>query len=150
MTIRPMLILGLDGFDVEWAEGLPLGYNQKDAALYCTGSSSWIATLRKNGFEVDVYCDGEMSARVLVDENRYETLHTGPELIDHGVKTDEDLQTMVEEWGMNPWFDLYVNGEHLDVVTHDISDAVQAAKSYLDETIVNANQIENGVFDTVG
>jgi hypothetical protein len=137
-----MLILGLDGYDVEWAEGLPLDYDQKDAAFYCTGSSSWIGTLRKDGFEVDIYCDGEMRARVLVDENRYETLSSGPELIDHGVKNDLDLSTMVVEWGMNPWFDLYCQGVHLDAVTHEITDAVASAKAYLEETIVNANNIE--------
>lgn len=142
MTIRPMLILGLDGYEIEWAEGLPLGYNQKEAAFYCTGSSGWIATLRRDGFEVDIYCDGEMTARVLVDENRYETLTTGPELIDHGVKTDEDLQTMVEEWGMNPWFDLYVHGEHLDAVTHDIGEAIDEAKQFLDAEATNAKNIE--------
>lgn len=137
-----MLILGLDGYDVEWAEGLPLDYDQKDAAFYCTGSSSWIGTLRKDGFEVDIYCDGEMRARVLVDENRYETLTTGPELIDHGVKNDLDLSTMVEEWGMNPWFDLYCQGEHLDAVTHEITDAVDEAKKFLDAEVQNAKAIE--------
>lgn len=148
MTIRPILTFGLDGFDVEWAEGLPLDYNQKDAAFYKTTSSSWIATLKKNGFEVDIYCEGELRAEVLADENRYETATTGPELIDYGVKNDDDLQHV--EWVHNPWFDLYVDGEHLDDVTHEITDAVNAAKAYLDETIVNANQIENGVFDAVG
>lgn len=139
--VRPILILGLDGYDVEWAEGLPLDYDQKDAAFYCTGSSSWIATVKRNGFQVDVYCDGEMRARVLVDENRYETLRTGAELIDHGVKKDSDLE-LVEEWGMNPWFDLYCQGEHLDAVTHEITDAIDMAKGFLDAEVENAKNIE--------
>lgn len=150
MTIRPILILGLDGFDVEWATGFPLAYNQRDAAFYKNPSSSWVCTLRKNGFEVDVYCEGDMRAVVLADENRFAEATCGEELIEeYGVKNDEDLQ-LIHEWVANPWFDLYVDGEHLDEVTHDIGDAVTAAKTYLDETIVNAHQIENGVFDAAG
>jgi hypothetical protein len=44
---------------------------------------------------------------------------------------------------MNPWFDMYVNGEHLDNIHHDILEAIEAAKAWLDEEIENAKQIED-------
>jgi hypothetical protein len=141
--IRPMLILGLDGYDVEWAEGFPLGYDQTDAAFYRNPSSSWVCTLSRDGFEVDIYCDGEMRAVVLADEHREAVATCGEELIEeYGVKTDDDLK-MVQEWVNNPWFDLYVQGEHLDSVTHDIREAVACAKEYLEKTIINVRLIED-------
>ena len=141
--IRPMLILGLDGYDVEWAEGFPLGYDQTDAAFYRNPSSSWVCTLSRDGFEVDIYCDGDMRAVVLADENRFAEATCGEELIEeYGVKTDDDLK-MVQEWVNNPWFDLYVQGEHLDSVTHDIREAVACAKEYLEKTIINVRLIED-------
>jgi len=141
--IRPMLILGLDGYDVEWAEGFPLGYDQTDAAFYRNPSSSWVCTLSRDGFEVDIYCDGDMRAVVLADENRFAEATCGEELIEeYGVKNDDDLK-LVQEWVNNPWFDLYVQGEHLDSVTHDIREAVACAKEYLEKTIINVRLIED-------
>ena len=141
--VRPMLILGLDGYDVEWAKGFPLGYDQTDAAFYKNPSSSWVCTLSRDGFEVDIYCDGDMRAVVLADENRFAEATCGEELIEeYGVKNDDDLK-LVHDWVNNPWFDLYVQGEHLDVVTHEITDAVASAKAYLEETIINVRLIED-------
>ena len=139
---------GLDEYTVEWTAGFPLALTQQDAAFYCNGGgSSLVCTVKKNGFQVDIYCDGEMRARVLADENRYETVRRGDEFEAYGVKTDADLSRLVEEFGMNPWFDLYVYGEHLDAVEHEIADAINAAKAWLDDCCENANQIENGVLD---
>lgn len=144
--IRPIPVFGLDGYDVEWATGFPLPFDQTDAAFYKNPSSSWVCTLKKDGFEVDVYCDGDLRARILEDENRYGEARCGEQLIEeYGVKNDNDLTNMVEEWVNNPWFDLYVRGEHLDEVSHDIGDAVVSAKAYLEETIANARQIEEGI-----
>lgn len=139
----------LDGYEVTWRKDLPLIYNQKDAAFYKIDSNhSWVCTVVGKGFEVDVYCDGDMRADVLVDKNRYETVRTGDELIENGVKNDDDLQKMVD-WGMNPWFDLYVHGEHLgesygrDAVQHEIADAIDSAKMFIDQEAHNAETIEN-------
>jgi hypothetical protein len=46
---------------------------------------------------------------------------------------------------MNPWFDMYVRGEHLDNVHHEIGEALQAAKAWLEEEVANAKMIEDGV-----
>lgn len=137
----------LQDYEVLWSHGFPLKLTQQDAAFYTSGGHGLVCTIRKDGFEVDIYCDGEMRARLLLDENRYETVTQGDEFEAYGVKTDADLTAMVEEFGMNPWFDLYVYGEHLDAVEHEIGDAINSAKSWLDDTIHNAAQIENGVLD---
>jgi hypothetical protein len=135
---------GLDDYTVEWTAGFPLALTQQDAAFYCDGSaSSLVCTVKKNGFQVDIYCDGEMRARL----NRIETVRRGDEFEAYGVKTDADLSRLVEDFVMNPWFDLYVYGEHLDAVEHEIADAIKAAKAWLDDCCENANQIENGVLD---
>ena len=137
-----MLVLGLDEYTVDWATGFPLAYDQTDAAFYKNPSSSWVCTLKKDGFEVDIYCDGDMRAVVLADENRFAEATSGEELIEeYGVKNDDDLK-LIHEWVNNPWFDLYVRGEHLDEVSHDIREAIASAKAYLEETIDNANIIE--------
>ena len=137
-------VYGLDDYTVEWTAGFPLALTQQDAAFYCDGSaSSLVCTVKKNGFQVDIYCDGEMRARL----NRIETVRRGDEFEAYGVKTDADLSRLVEDFVMNPWFDLYVYGEHLDAVEHEIADAIKAAKAWLDDCCENANQIENGVLD---
>ena len=83
---------GLDDYTVEWTAGFPLALTQQDAAFYCDGSaSSLVCTVKKNGFQVDIYCDGEMRARL----NRIETVRRGDEFEAYGVKTDADLSRLV-------------------------------------------------------
>ena len=143
--VRLIPAFGLDGYDVEWATGFPLAKGQTDAAFYKNPSSSWVCNLKKDGFEVDIYCDGDMRAVVLADENRFAEATCGEELIEeYGVKNDDDLK-LIHEWVNNPWFDLYVRGEHLDEVSHDIRDAIASAKAYLEETLENVRQIEEGI-----
>jgi hypothetical protein len=43
---------------------------------------------------------------------------------------------------MNSWFDLYIKGEHLDAVCHEIEDAIDAAIGVLQEEVANAKAIE--------
>lgn len=141
-------IYALDGYTVEWASGLPLPIIQQDAGFYKDPSTNLVCTLKKDGFEVDIYCDGEMQVKNLENGDRY---YNGSELVAAGY-TDDALLTAAEannkiEWEMNPWFDLYCNGEHLDAVTHEIRDAINTAKSFLEEEIANAHQIEEGMLD---
>lgn len=137
-----------DGFTVEWAEGLPLPSGQQDAAFYRVNGHSWVCGVSKDGFSVDVYCDGDMRVKNLKTEDIY---RDGADLISAGFTSDVDLQLANEkellDWDMNPWFDMYVDGDHIDNVYHDIDDAVNAAKMFLHEEIENAKQIEDGLLD---
>lgn len=133
---------GLDDYKVEWATGLPLPITQQDAAFYKDPSGSWVCTVSKDGFVVDIYCDGEMSVRGK-NEARYSY---GSELIAAGY-TDATISGEELDWSLNPWFDLYVRGEHLDAVSHDIVEALNSAKVWLEEEIANAHQIEEGLLD---
>lgn len=136
-----------DGFEIEWAAGLPLDKSQQDAAFYRdAGGSSLICTVKFDGFEVDICCDGEM--RVKNRENG-DSYRYGDDLIGGGFDTDEKLREANEQdtlyWDMNPWFDMYVRGEHLDNVHHEIGEALQAAAAWLEEEVANAKLIEDGV-----
>jgi hypothetical protein len=144
MTIREIILLrDTTGFDVVWENGLPLSGDTKDAVFY-SSNNSWVCTLKKNGFEVDVYCDGDTWIKTR-DGSGY---RYGDELIAAGytdkklgaAEASDDITTE-----MNSWFDLYVQGVHLDCVSHDIDDALASAMAWLDEEIENAKQIEIGV-----
>ena len=144
MTIKEIILLrDTTGFDVVWENGLPLSGDTKDAVFYAS-NNSWVCTVKKNGFAVDVYCDGDTWIKTR-DGNGY---RYGDELIAAGY-TDKKLGAAEASdeitTEMNSWFDLYVQGEHLDCVSHDIDDALASAQSWLDEEIENAKQIEIGV-----
>jgi hypothetical protein len=138
------LTLG-DGFEIVWATGYPMHETQQDAAFY-RDDENFICTVKHEGFEVDIYCDGDMKVKNREDG---ETYRYGGDLITAGFDTDENLQKANEQdtlyWDMNPWFDMYVRGEHLDNVHHEIGEALQAAKAWLDEEVQNAKLIEDGV-----
>ena len=138
-----MKTIGTDGFEVEWAAGLPLPSGQQDAMFYRTTGHSWVCTVGKQGFTVDIYCDGEMRVKNVRTNELYQD---GRDLELAGLLTDTDIELATEkeilDIGMNPWFDLYVEGEHLDAVNHEIDDAVKAAKAFVDGEIQNANMIE--------
>jgi len=118
---------------------------QQDAAFY-RDMMNHICTVRHGEFEVDIYCDGDMKVKNREDG---ETYRYGGDLITAGFDTDENLQKANEQdtlyWDMNPWFDMYVRGEHLDNVHHEIGEALQAAKAWLEEEVQNAKLIEDGV-----
>lgn len=146
MAIKPIQFLeDMTGFEVTWASGLPLDGDQTASEFYKTrGGSAFICEVKKDGFAVDIYCDGDMSYYNTKEEFYCDD---GPELIARGYDTDKKFTDAVESeelrHDMNPWFDMYVCGEHLDFVTHDINEALQGAKSFLEEEIQNANNIEN-------
>jgi hypothetical protein len=138
-----MKTVGTDGFMVEWAAGFPLPSGQQDAMFYCTNGHSWVCKVSKQGFTVDIYCDGEMRVKNLSDNNVY---RDGTDLEKAGFQCDTDIRIETEKGlfdiGMNPWFDMYVEGEHIDNVYHEIDDAVNAAKMFIDGELENANAIE--------
>jgi len=146
MTIRPIELLeDMTDYEVVWGAGLPLEPNQTASEFY-KHSSSFICEVKKDGFAVDIYCDGDMRYH----SERHKVLITdGVELIAYEYDTDKKLTDAVEtgelEHMYNPWFDLYVRGDHIDSVTHDINEALQSAKAWLEEEIINAKQIEDTI-----
>jgi hypothetical protein len=144
MTVRPIkFLVDTTGYEVSWTAGLPLDADRTASDFY-KGGGSFICEVKKSGFAVDVYLDGDM--RYHNGENDY-FICDGDELVSRGYDTDKKFTDAMTSGELshhnNPWFDLYVQGEHLDCVTHDINEALQSAMAWLDEEVANAKQIED-------
>ena len=131
------------GAEIEWEVGLPLPEEQQDAMFY-KDANSYIAKVKLGEFAIEIWCDGETRVKNRVTGS---TLTYGSDLRADGIDTDKKLADGFESGDlvhdMNSWFDLYVDGEHVDAVTHEIEDAVDAAISFLEEERDNAKIIEN-------
>ena len=139
-------LLGTDDYEIKWATGYPLRTDlvpfasihptQTDAAFFGTlpRDSGYICSVSRNGFKVGICCDGDMK---ITNRANGDVYRCGSELIAAGFDEDKKLYRALEAgdlaWDMNPWFDLYVNGDHLDNVQHDILEAIDAAKAWIDE-----------------
>jgi hypothetical protein len=144
MTITTLKFLAdTTGYEVVWATGLPLDPDRTASEFY-KGYGSFVCEVKKNGFSVDLYLDGEMR---YTNYTHTIVILDGGDLVAGGYDTDKKFTDALEaeelEHINNPWFDLYVRGEHLDCVTHDINEALQSAMAWLDEEIANAKEIEN-------
>jgi hypothetical protein len=115
----------VDGPHVE--EGL------EDAAFFRDGPGpDLIATVSLGDKVVSVYCSGEMRVENLNTEERYVN---AADLIAAGIKTDRDL-TISErrrdiEFIHNPWFEVVVDGEDLDLIEHTYGSAILLAEGVL-------------------
>jgi hypothetical protein len=144
MTIRPIkFLVDTTGYELTWASGLPLDAD-RTASEYYKGYGNFTCEVKKDGFTVDIYCDGEMR---YTNSERTVIIVDGDDLVAGGYDTDKKFADAIEseelQHIMNPWFDLYVRGEHIDSITHDINEALQSAMAWLDEEIANAKEIEN-------
>jgi hypothetical protein len=142
MWVTLLLKLRKAGATIKWEAGLPRSENQQDAMFY-KDFDGWICSVMLGDFEVDVYCDGETRVKNRINDA---TLTCGSDLIADGFDTDEKLRLGFESGDlvhdMNSWFDLYIKGEHIDAVTHEIEDAIDAAIGVLQEEVENAKAIE--------
>jgi len=110
--------------------------SQTDAMFY--QGEGRVADVEIDGYRVAIFCDGDM--RAIYKENN--VLRTSKDFIDYGLDTDEKLYKAQEEgflvWDMNPWFDCYTpEGEHLDMVTSTIDEAIEGALAYVGELRAN-------------
>jgi len=125
---------------IEWKVGYTPDLEfQKDAVFY--QGEGRIAVVSYKGFEAEIFCDGEMRCYNTETQESYrQTIH----FLDAGIETDKQLSEAHEklEWDMNPWFDLYLYGEHLDDVQHDLVEAIASASAYVVEQYNNAQVIE--------
>jgi hypothetical protein len=117
----------------EWF--VPIHPERTDAVFYCDGGADPVGSVKltKDGetATVLIYCDGEMRAYLPSKDKVYR--HSS-EFIEDGFDTDLKLfsERNTFEWDMNPWFDLYTpEGDHLDVVRHDIFEAQADAEEVL-------------------
>ena len=105
--------------------------------FYCKGQVSnlvmTVSNVDLNDKQIDIYCDGDMML-----EYNGETIRNCYELVSSGIDNDSDLSDIFNESEpgsqviMNPWFDLYdQDGEHLDMIFHDIYLAMEEAKTIL-------------------
>jgi hypothetical protein len=128
---------------ITWGPGLPLERFQQDAMFY-KDTASFVAQVKLGDFVCDVYCDGETRVKNRMDGGDY---RDGTALIAAGFDTDGKLQAMFESGDlycdMNSWFDLYIDGEHIDSVTHEIEEAIGSAIAFLQDEQANALAIEN-------
>lgn len=120
---------------VDYKSGVAPDPKQQDAIFY-TGIGL-LATVSYEGFAVDIYCDGETKAHLLDSPQGQvvRSLYDASDFIDAGLTTDDALRLANEQglldWASNSWFDLYCYGEHLDCVSHEISEAIAYAETYL-------------------
>jgi hypothetical protein len=114
-----------------------LGEDISSPEFYCEGQTSNLVMTVTNADLKDkfiaIYCDGDMRL-----EYNGETITDCWELRNNDINNDSDLADVfdeVEEGSqviMNPWFDLYdQDGNHLDMVFHDIYLAMEEAKTIL-------------------
>lgn len=144
MTITPIkFLVDTTGYEVSWASGLPLDADRTASDFY-KGYGNFVCEVKKDGFVIDIYLDGEMRYN---NTSTGESYYEGDELVAAGFDTDKKFTDAMEgeelEHINNPWFDMYVRGEHIDCITHDINEALQGAMAWLDEEIENAKQIED-------
>ena len=120
---------------VDYRSGVAPDPKQQDA-IFFTGFGL-LATVSYEGYAVDIYCDGETKAHLLDSPQGQvvRSLYDPSDFIDAGLTTDDALRLANEQglldWASNSWFDLYCYGEHLDCVSHEISEAIAYAETYL-------------------
>jgi hypothetical protein len=125
--------------------------DRRDAVFY-TGQGL-IATVTYKGFDVDVYCDGVTNATLLDQPNGeiVSHLYSASDFISAGLSTDDAISMAVEQeilvFANNSWFDLYCDSEHLDIVCHTIDDALESAKTYVEEQYFDEQELMKE-FDT--
>jgi hypothetical protein len=133
-------------YTIEYHMGFDPDLQQQDAIFY-TGLGR-IATVQFEGFHVDVYCDGETKANLLdAPQGRVvSSLYNPSDFIDAGIDTDKALEiannSEILDWVNNSWFDLYCEGVHLDCVSHELSEALSFAKTYVADEWRNAQELD--------
>lgn len=115
-------------------------------AVFYTGEGL-IATVKYKGFAVDVYCDGAVNATLLDQPNGeiISHLYSPSDFVSAGIDTDEAMSMAIEQgllsFTNNSWFDLYCEGEHLDVVCYIIDDALDSAMTYVEEQYFDEQEL---------
>jgi hypothetical protein len=130
-------------YELKYRDGVPHP-KRRESIFFERG---WVATVEIDGYAVEIYADGETNLRYKAGEDYYYNLCSPSDFIHSDLDTDEKLEAINDDedyyWINNNWFDLYINGDHLDQVTHTIDEAIESAKAVVAEHIVNVCFIEN-------
>jgi len=124
--------------------GPPVDPETDDAAFFRDGpGTDLVATVSKDGRTVSVYCTGEMRVQNLDTDERYAN---AADLLAAGIRTDRELTAAEDrrdiEFIHNPWFEVSVENEDLDLIEHSYAGAVLLAEGVL------TNPDYAAVFDT--
>lgn len=134
---------GRHEYEIKYRDGVPHP-NRRESVFFERG---WVATVEIDGYAVEVFADGETNLRYKAGEDYYYNLCSPSDFIHSDLDSDEKLEAINDDedyyWINNNWFDLYINGDHLDQVTHTIDEAIESAKAVVAEHIVNVCFIEN-------
>lgn len=118
------------------------GITRFDACFYA--GEGLIATVSYEGFAVDIYCDGETKIHNRETDDYY---NGGTDLIAGGFDTDSKFNRGVEDetlvMDMNSWFDLYCYGEHFDMPSQMLDEAIDMAKEYVYAEYFNTETLLN-------
>lgn len=110
--------------------------NQSDPAFYCEGyGHSFVASItdNTNNNTINIFCDGEMRINYEDEYGDINRINNCSDLLGYSINTEQDLAKINPDfWVMNPWFDLYLGDEWLDVVHFDaIKEGFPIAKDIL-------------------
>jgi hypothetical protein len=116
------------------------GITRFDACFYA--GEGFIATVLYEGFAVDIYCDGDTK---IYNRSTDQYYTGGADLILGGFDTDTKFHKATEDeslvMDMNSWFDLYCYGEHFDMPSHMLNEAIDMAKEYVYAEYFNAETL---------
>ena len=134
---------GLYEFEIKYRDGVPHP-QRRESAFFERG---WVATVEIDGYAVEVFADGDTNLQYKAGEDYHYNLCSPSDFIRSDLDTDEKLEAINNDedyyWVNNNWFDLYINGNHLDQVTHTIDEAIESAKEVVAEHTLNICAIEN-------
>lgn len=105
--------------------------------------SGCVCTVRLDDIAVDIYVDGKDR---LLDNKTGQFIYSAldmPEDIQNDRQLSDAIASERLDQRNNSWFDIYHNGEHLDMVSHEFDDAFDQACEYLIAEFTNLCQVEN-------
>jgi len=113
--------------------------SRQDAVWYTfDNDAQWVASVYKNNRSIEIMRCGFMRLW-LPDEHDGTLIRYTDQLIENGITNDEELEMAGRgeyplDWQNNPWFELYdpIANEWLDIITHDVNDAIRLAKEVLE------------------
>lgn len=113
--------------------------SRQDAVWYTfDNDAQWVASVYKNNRSIEIMRCGFMRLW-LPDEHDGTLIRYTDQLIENGITNDEELEMAGRgeyplDWQNNPWFELYdpIANEWLDIITHDVNDAIRLAKEVME------------------
>lgn len=117
--------------------------NQNDPSWFTETGHDWVCSVSNGIDTINIFCDGIL---LIEDTQTLKQIKGLSDLYEAGVFNDEQLYNKSSsgklEWVHNSWFDLY-NEEWLDCVEYDLQEAINIAKSILDDNISNTDITES-------